>query len=116
MPSKAVFDVARIRAAARARAEVTSRRATAAEIGMSLTGFLAFLRGGKPHARTRQKLVEWYVAHPRDGAAAPAITYHDIDAAIRLLTRYVNGDGRPSVRAQRAGEVAKKVAEAIRTD
>lgn len=82
---------------------------------MSLTGFLAFLRGGKPHPRTRQKLVDWYVARRRGAARSPTISYHDVDAAIRLLARYVNDDERASVRAKRASEVTTKVVDAIRS-
>jgi len=111
MPSKAVFDIARIRAAARARADATSRRAAATEIGMSLTGFLAFLKGGKPHPRTREKLVEWYVeqhAMSRRGGEAD-VGDDDAEAAIELLVRYIEANGRSTLSAKRRAMVAERL-------
>ncbi|HEX8322136.1 hypothetical protein [Longimicrobium sp.] len=50
-----------LREAARAYAEATSQRQAARAIGLSGTGFRAFLSGSEPHAGTLRKLNEWYV-------------------------------------------------------
>lgn len=113
MPSKPVFDVARIRAAAQARADETSIRSTADEIGMSFTGFRAFLVGGNPHPRTGKKLVDWYAEHSRRREGS-GISRRDVDLAIRLLVRYANEDGRVEVRTRRAREILQQVETAIR--
>jgi hypothetical protein len=41
----------------------TSRRRTAAEIGLSPRGLLKILSGTRPHPATLRKLEEWYAVH-----------------------------------------------------
>lgn len=62
MPSRErVVSLDALREAARAYAEATSQRQAAREIGLSGTGFRAFLSGSEPHPGTLRKLNEWFV-------------------------------------------------------
>ena len=58
---KHVVSLEALREAARAYAEATSQRQAACEIGLSGTGFRAFLNGSQPHPATLRKLNEWFV-------------------------------------------------------
>src|SRR5690606_24964255 len=49
-----------LREAARTRAQETSLRETAAEIGLSWSGLRTFLAGTNPHLTTRRKLATWF--------------------------------------------------------
>ena len=103
MSGKPGFGVATLRTAAQRRAGETSLRSTAAEIGMSYTGLRGFLKGGKPHPETLRRLVAWYAG--RSGRSAEAIHREDIEAALTLLTRYIQQAGTPALLRERVDQV-----------
>jgi hypothetical protein len=76
-----------LREAARAYAEATSQRQAARAIGLSGTGFRAFLNGSEPHAGTLRKLNEWYVQNQAsdDGEVSSAAAA----AALSLLVAHL---------------------------
>lgn len=106
MSGKTGFGVATLRAAARLRAEQSSLRNTAAEIGMSYTGLRGFLRGGTPQPETLRRLVAWYARSRSRGTAA--IPPRDVEAAVVLLTRYIHQAGTPA-------QVRERVDQLVRT-
>lgn len=113
MSAKAGFGVATLRAAAQRRADDTSLRATAAEIGMSYTGLRGFLRGGKPHPETLRRLVVWY-ARRRGGHAGGAVPVKDVEAALTLLTHYIRQAGTPALLRERVDRVLRSLEEEVR--
>ena len=86
-PRERVVHVDALREAARAYAEATSQRQAARDIGLSGTGFRAFLAGGDPHPGTVRKLTEWYVRqqNERGGDVPPQAA----DAALALLVAHL---------------------------
>lgn len=66
-----------------ARAENTSLRSVAREIGMSPTGLKKFLQGTAPYSPTLRRLRAWYVQY----AAVPSgdVAFEDAQAAINVL-------------------------------
>jgi hypothetical protein len=109
MPDKATFSLAAVRDAVRRRVEQTSIRVVAEEIGMSPSGLHVLLGGSRPHAKTRAKLVEWYLElRAADQPRANAVSPGDVDAALRLLTVYVQQDGRKSVKERRIREIVRR--------
>lgn len=55
--------IRRMRQAVAARAETTSLRATAREVGMSPTGLKKFVGGTAPYTKTVHRLRSWYLQH-----------------------------------------------------
>ena len=112
MPSEPGLSLAAVRKAAKAHADATSLRTAAADIGLSFTGFRAFLAGSKPHPKTRARLVSWFVEHrkPR-GRSKPKITRDDAELGVCLLALYVQQDSIDEVRDRRWVELAKRVAK-----
>jgi hypothetical protein len=112
MSGKATFAMSVIREALRKHAEATSLHVAAEDVGLSYTGLRGFLGGGKPHPRTREKLVDWYV-HIRDlkPTNRSAIATEDVDAAVSLLQRYIAADGREALCERRARDLAKRLFE-----
>ncbi|HEY0024027.1 MAG TPA: hypothetical protein VGB24_13995 [Longimicrobium sp.] len=76
-----------LREAARAYAEATSQRRAAREIGLSGTGFRAFLNGAVPHAGTLRKLNEWFVQ--RQASDAGEVSSEGAAAALSLLVAHL---------------------------
>lgn len=101
------FGVATLRQAAKRRADQTSIRSTATEIGMSYTGLRGFLNGGKPHPETLRRLVAWYARH-RDRSAS-AVRREDINAALALLTHYIEQAGTPALLRERVDQVMRSL-------
>lgn len=90
--------------------ERRSLRAVAEEIGMSPSGLHILLKGSRPHAATRRKLLEWYSEVRRRGASdRTGVPKDDVDAAVALLERYVNADARKSVQRRRVREIAERL-------
>lgn len=99
MAGKRTIGVEVLRFAAQKRAEATSIRATAAEIGMSYTGFRAFLQGGKPHRETRRRLAAWYaIMQSRSGTGIGA---EDVAAAAEVFAAYLRQAGTPKLVRER---------------
>ena len=96
-------------AAASKRAEATSVRATALEIGMSRTAFRHFLKGGKPHPSTREKLVMWYAVY-RSGRAGELATA-DAQAAVSLLRRFLDGSTSRRIREARLADIIRELSD-----
>ena len=66
-------DIAEVREYANRRADATSVRQVAREIGMRHTALAKFLAGSAPYAKTRVPLCEWYLrAQKATSAPAPA--------------------------------------------
>ena len=84
--------ISRIREAARARAEASSNRAVAREIGIAHRGFLLFLEGSRPQAKTLEKLYAWYREHI-ERTEGPPITASD---ALLVLVRALPPERRPA--------------------
>ncbi|WP_420129177.1 hypothetical protein [Longimicrobium sp.] len=76
------------------RAERTSLRNAAREIGMSPSGLQKFLEGGMPYTKTIHRLRLWYLQHA--GNAGNSITHDEALAALRVLVH----DLPPSTRAE----------------
>lgn len=87
--------ISRIREAARARAEASSHRAVAREIGIAHRGFLLFLDGSRPQAKTLPKLYAWYRDHV-ERAEGPPIVARD---ALLVLVRALPGESRAAAAA-----------------
>lgn len=101
MPSRErVVPVEALREAARAYAEATSQRQAAREIGLSGTGFRAFVDGTEPHPATVRKLTEWYVQRH---AAAGEVSADAGFAALSLLVAHLP----PGERVDAASRVAE---------
>lgn len=81
-PSRGV-SVDAIRAAAARAAKANGIRATAREVGMSVTGFRAFLEGSTPFESTREKLTAWYLRNA--AAGEPGQTPAVVEAALAVL-------------------------------
>jgi AcrR family transcriptional regulator len=112
MPSKATFRLDALLEALRLEVDKTSIRAVAAELGMSPSGLHILLGGSKPHPRTREKLVEWFVQRrspTRNGREEPDVSDADADAAMRLLRRYIQANGRTALSAKRRRIVAERL-------
>jgi AcrR family transcriptional regulator len=113
MPSKGTFRLDALLDAVRQAVDETSIRAVAAELGMSPSGLHVLLGGSKPHPRTREKLVEWYIRRrsPTRSGREPDVSEADADAAMMLLRRYIQADGRGALSAKRRRIVAEKLLE-----
>jgi hypothetical protein len=84
-----------MREAVTERAERTSLRAAAREIGMSPSGLMKFLDGGTPYTKTIHRLRRWYVQHVGDAReelsedeahAALSVLVHDLPPGTRTQT------------------------------
>jgi hypothetical protein len=113
MPSKRAFGIKSLREAVRGRVDETSIRAVAEEIGMSPSGLHVFLKGSDPHPGTREKLVAWYVEFRKSPRSPRDVAKADVDAAIRLLVRYVQQDSRPQAQNQRHEEIVNTLSHRI---
>lgn len=51
----------RVRSYVQGRADFTSVRAIAAELGLGHTSLMKFLEGSEPYAKNRRRLVEWWL-------------------------------------------------------
>lgn len=111
MPSKPEFGISTIREAARHRAEETSGRATAEEIGMSATAFRHFLEGGKPHPETRRKLVAWFGRWAVRGTFTNGA---DVEAALDLLGTYLADSSTSDIRAKRRAYIDRRLDDSAR--
>ncbi len=79
-----------IRTAAARAAKAYGVRATARDVGMSVTGFRAFLEGSSPFQSTREKLTAWYLRHVAAGEPGP--TTGVAEAALALLVAHLPPD------------------------
>ena len=112
MPSEPELSLATLRAAAKKHADATSLRSAAADIGLSFTGFRAFLAGGKPHPKTRARLVSWYVEHRKSPRRSTRrITREDAELGICLLGLYIRQDGREDARDRNLIDLARRIAK-----
>lgn len=84
--------ISRIREAARARAEASSHRAVAREIGIAHRGFLLFLDGSRPQQKTLEKLLAWYRGHVERTEGPPI----DASDALLVLVRALPAERRPA--------------------
>jgi hypothetical protein len=84
-----------VREYARDRAEQTSIRHLAADIGLGHSTVHNFLNGAAPHPRVRRRLVEWYLA--RTGQA-PEYAEETYAAALDVLVRELPAESRDQAR------------------
>jgi hypothetical protein len=79
-----------LRVAVEGRAEETSLRQTAREIGMSAPGLSLFLNGSSPRPITLEKIRAWHLA-----AAGPDVPVESARTALHaLVCHLLPGDGR----------------------
>lgn len=83
--------ISRLREAAQTRAEASSHRAVAREIGIALRGFQLFLEGSRPQQKTLDKLLVWYRDHV-ERTEGPPIAASD---ALLVLVRALPPERRP---------------------
>jgi hypothetical protein len=76
--------VATLRAAVEARANDASLRQIAREVGTTHEALRKFLRGAEPFAKTRQKLIRWYLSQ---AAAVELSSRADFELALAVLLR-----------------------------
>lgn len=81
-----------LRNAARERAEATSLRAAAREIGMSWRGLEAFMEGTRPHPATVRKLTAWYLK--RVAAGELEVSAEAAEAAFTVLLSHIPAERR----------------------
>src|SRR4051812_35451387 len=112
MPGKSAYSMAAIRLAVAARVASTSQRATAKELGISLSGLQSFLAGAVPYEKNRKRLVLWHIEHlARDRNVSGKVRAEDVDVAVAILGEYVAADGRADARGRLLREVAVRIAE-----
>lgn len=109
MSAKVSFGIDTIRRAAARHAEETSAVAAATEIGMSRTAFRHFLKGGRPHPATREKLVAWFVRHRTGETGGP--TGGDVDSAVLLLRDHLAAAPTPGTREKRLSDLVNRLRE-----
>ena len=110
MPSEPRLSLAVIRAAAKKHADATSLRSAAADIGLSFTGFRAFLVGGKPRHKTRTRLVTWYAEHRKPKQrAARGLTVADAELGATLVGLYIKQDAREDGRDRKLVGLIKQI-------
>lgn len=97
-----------IRAAAARAAKANGIRATAREVGMSVTGFRAFLEGSNPFESTREKLTAWYLRHA--AAGEPGQVPDVVQAALAVLVETIP----PEKRADALRELVEAVERSYR--
>jgi hypothetical protein len=110
MPRHPRFGFDRIRDFARTRVEATSLREVAKDIGMSFSGLHNFLEGGQPYTRVRELLVSWY-QRSRDQTIPPP-SREEVDAAITVLSQYLERTGTRRVSEQEIREVVERMRRA----
>lgn len=113
MSDEATFSLAVVRRVVAERAAETSLHSTATEIGMSYTGLRGFLAGGRPHTKTRKKVLGWYAQHRKSDGRASAVEIvprEDLDAAVTLLATYLAMDKALDVRLERFRSLAARIA------
>ena len=81
-----------IRDAAARAAKANGIRATAREVGMSVTGFRAFLEGSTPFQSTREKLMAWYLRRAASGEEKPTASV--VEAALAVLVEAIPPEKR----------------------
>jgi hypothetical protein len=88
------FTIRRLREAIAARAENTSLRNVAREVGMSPTGLKKFLQGTSPYSPTLRRLRSWYVQYA--GVSSGGLEYQDAHAALNVLVHDLTPEARRS--------------------
>lgn len=96
LDSRASVGVDQLRAEVRRRADETSLRRTAGEIGIGLTGLRGFLAGADPYGPNLERLRAWYEWRvegveltARVHAVLPLVRADQKDAAVKELRRLV---------------------------
>lgn len=85
-----------IRKAVATRADETSLRAVAREIGVSHDGLRKFLQGARPQARTEIKLQRWFEAQR---AHLPAASFLSPADALEVLLQEIPTENRDRARS-----------------
>lgn len=104
------IDIAEVRELANRRADATSVRQVAREIGMRHTSLDKFLAGSEPYAKTRIPLCEWYL---RVTKARPAAADHqetavvDAEGHLDALLIDLRGEARTEARMRIATALAQ---------
>jgi hypothetical protein len=102
-----------IRAAAARAAKVNGIRATARDVGMSVTGFRAFLEGSTPFRSTREKLTAWYLR--RAAAGEPGPTAGVADAALAVLVAHLPPEEQEAAMKE-LRDVVKRITRGAKPD
>ena len=104
------IDIAEVRELANRRADATSVRQVAREIGMRHTSLDKFLAGSEPYAKTRIPLCEWYL---RVTNSRPATANHqdtvvvDAEGHLDALLVDLRGEARTEARMRIATALAQ---------
>lgn len=88
------FTIKHLREAVLARAENTSLRNVAREVGMSPTGLKKFLQGTSPYSPTLRRLRIWYVQYA--ARSSSGLEYQDARAALTVLMHDLTPEARRS--------------------
>lgn len=100
-----------VRAYANRRADATSVRQLARDIGMRHTSLEKFLAGSQPYAKTRVPIVQWYLRVTKAGSATPdrqvESTVLDPDRHLDALLTDLRGEVRTEARLRIVGALAQ---------
>lgn len=96
------IDLDEVRRFANRRADATSVRQVAREIGMRHTALGKFLSGSEPYAKTRAPICEWYTRVTTPPVATPGRPEEsevaDPDGHVEALLRDLRGEARTEAR------------------
>ena len=103
-------DIEKVRELANRRADATSVRQVAREIGMRHTALTKFLSGSEPYAKTRVPLCEWYIRVNKSRPAAPErpeSAVEDAEGHLEALLADLRGEARAEARLRIVGALAQ---------
>jgi hypothetical protein len=103
-------DIDEVRAYANRRADATSVRQVAREIGMRHTALTKFLAGPEPYAKTRVPICEWYVRVTKSRREAPErqeSPVEDAEGHLNALLADLRGEARAEARLRIVGALAQ---------
>lgn len=95
-----------IRSAATRAAKTEGIRKTARAIGVSVTGFRAFLAGSTPFESTQKKLAGWYLQRVADGAEDSSADV--AEAALAVLVEHLPEEEREAAVRELRSVVEKR--------
>ncbi len=105
------IDLEEVRAFANRRADETSVRQVAREIGMRHTALVKFLAGSEPYAKTRIPICEWYLRVTKARPAGPVRQEEsavlDPDGHLDALLADLRGEARTEARLRIVGALAQ---------
>lgn len=114
MPAKGSFGLDAIRGLVLRKSERQSLRELAGEVGISYTGLRFFLKGSRPQPENLRRLVAWY-GGARSGSGE-RVKIEDVQAAITLVARHVQGSATPKLKRKRLERVVEMLSAELEPD